>query len=169
MYQVVRSSVLIKSKWSIFEFILQKIIYGFAVIASEEFIRSSAIVRVFGQISKKIRADELDRPRGPGRWFNRLESYRIYFFWRFYAAVTPTTPSGSGDRSFWSQTPLIFDAPGCLRAPLNLFSYLHFTDLAPNRGIWGGSLLSFLCRFTHRHSQKEFLGAFESGEHALEV
>ena len=33
----------------------------------------------------------------------------------------------------------------------------------------GGSLLSFGRHFTHRHSQKEFLGAFESREHALEV
>ena len=33
----------------------------------------------------------------------------------------------------------------------------------------GGSVLSLACRFTERHPQKEFLGANESREHALNV
>ena len=101
----------------------------FRLNRSEEFIRW---VPPGGQISNKKSADAKECPRSPGEWFNRLESYWIHIFWRFYAAVAPTTPSVSRDRAFWSQYhPILSSKPTSkrLRRRISYWKSMIFTIL----------------------------------------
>ena len=48
-------------------------------------------------------------------------------------------------------------------------SIIKYEDGDSRLRLRGGSVLSFACHFTERHSQKKFLGANESREQALDV